>query len=1553
MLNKGIQKIINSFLSVLLALTCINVYTVTADDDTTAIAETPVATEAKDLDELDVNSTEEITEASEETIEEVEPTEEATVETEEAETVETQQEETVAEEPQQVEVTQEESSEQALDLNSLTTDELFAYIMSIDADALDALYDEYANLDELMANFSDEQNAQLAEKFGNGEENIETAGSASFSPTIQNAEVVYFAYHTTSDTDNITFTPVTGSFTLNSYTTNSKPGYILFFVKGAANHLITNLGASGSDNIYPVDSSKSASDYTSIKQYPNLTKVIKAAEDLGYVGVFGYCREKGQNISDVVTFTVKGQSPNVTVTATSNKYSDVKPGDKIVFTVTVTPEIIGNISVDSVVINSATINGKTVEITDFDNNTYTGKISYTATKEDCESGNIELKVNATTKYICSVSSTGDGDEVYTYASIVKDAKTDCSIANQNQVKYKFVSSDANKQLDDEVNGYLPIDSSSYYNGETVKVKNPSKESVPVSNGVWHFDGWNFESKNMTDDGVTFIGTWTFEESDKYTVTYVVEGDAPTTYKGEIPATQEYYEGTTVTVADVLTTDEKNLSDGTRGTWTFTWDKTGSFELTENTTIKGTWTFKENKKASEAGYYLVLDNATWSNGQPEGTYQSSNANKYFYTNKFASGDSFNVTDKVPAADGYAFIGWFDKERNGQAATIREAGAEVTINYNSKDTYCLDALWATATAKGYTGTYDGQEHTITDEISFASGKNWDAKYGDDARNLITVNSTEYKTENSEWSTTKPTFKDAGTYTVYVKKSITVGEKTYTLETSAQVVINQKAITVTADNKEKTYGEADPTLSASVNGLVEGDSIDYSLSRESGENAGTYTINVAGQASQGNYTVTYKEGTLTIKASQEKITVTVTGNSDEVTYDGNLHTVEGYTVTGTEDTDIKLTAKSEALASGVNAGTYNMGLSEDSFTVESNNYSNIELVVVDGKLTIKASKYTVENPSDVTYNGESQKQSPVIKDGDKVLEEGKDYELKYSEDTTNAGTVTVTVIGKGNYEGCNSEVTYKINQKAITVTADNKEKTYGEADPTLSASVNGLVEGDSIDYSLSRESGENAGTYTINVAGQASQGNYTVTYKEGTLTIKASQEKITVTVTGNSDEVTYDGNLHTVEGYTVTGTEDTDIKLTAKSEALASGVNAGTYNMGLSEDSFTVESNNYSNIELVVVDGKLTIKASKYTVENPSDVTYNGESQKQSPVIKDGDKVLEEGKDYELKYSEDTTNAGTVTVTVIGKGNYEGTIETTYTINKATLNVTTNSATRSYNGEALTAEGKVTGLVNGETTTVKTTGSQTEVGSSVNTYELVWESAKASNYDVKEELGTLTVTESKEVTPTPTPTPDNNDGGNNNGGNDNSGNTDVVPTPSPAPVNPTPAPTPTVEPSDSEVTPSEVIPEEETNTVEPSTDTETIDDDATPENGSKKKAWALINLICAVASMLLGIALLFSKREKDDDEDDSNPNNVQMTTDEQDEESNPIRYRRWKVVAVIDAIISIVLFILTENITLPMVLVDKWTLLMFALTCVNIVSLILGRRFHDQDEKEEQAQ
>ena len=168
-------------------------------------------------------------------------------------------------------------------------------------------------------------------------------------------------------------------------------------------------------------------------------------------------------------------------------------------------------------------------------------------------------------------------------------------------------------------------------------------------------------------------------------------------------------------------------------------------------------------------------------------------------------------------------------------------------------------------------------------------------------------------------------------------------------------------------------------------------------------------------------------------------------------------------------------------------------------------------------------------------------------------------------------------------------------------------------------------------------------------------------------------------------------------------------------------------------------------IVPDGPDTPEDEKtgITVTAPEGSKYNGEKHKNKPTVTDTktDKVLVEGKDYELSYSKDVTNAGTVTVTVTGKGNYEESFEVTYKIIKRSVTLTSADATKTYDGKALTNTSisvSGDGFIEGEGAEYKVTGTQTQVGKSANSFEYkLNENTLASNYDITKVVGTLTVT------------------------------------------------------------------------------------------------------------------------------------------------------------------------------------------------------------------------
>ncbi|MCR5701329.1 MAG: hypothetical protein K6G76_04190 [Lachnospiraceae bacterium] len=75
--------------------------------------------------------------------------------------------------------------------------------------------------------------------------------------------------------------------------------------------------------------------------------------------------------------------------------------------------------------------------------------------------------------------------------------------------------------------------------------------------------------------------------------------------------------------------------------------------------------------------------------------------------------------------------------------------------------------------------------------------------------------------------------------------------------------------------------------------------------------------------------------------------------------------------------------------------------------------------------------------------------------------------------------------------------IEARPATITAEAKSKAFGEADPSLTAKVTGVLEGEKLNYTIAREKGENAGEYKITVT-LGENPNYNVTKTDAVFTI-----------------------------------------------------------------------------------------------------------------------------------------------------------------------------------------------------------------------------------------------------------------------------------------------------------------------------------------------------------------------------------------------------------------------------------------------------------------------
>ena len=219
------------------------------------------------------------------------------------------------------------------------------------------------------------------------------------------------------------------------------------------------------------------------------------------------------------------------------------------------------------------------------------------------------------------------------------------------------------------------------------------------------------------------------------------------------------------------------------------------------------------------------------------------------------------------------------------------------------------------------------------------------------------------------------------------------------------------------------------------------------------------------------------------------------------------------------------------------------------------------------------------------------------------------------------------------------------------------------------------------------------------------------------------------------------------------------------------------------------------------------------------------------------------------------------------------------------------------------------------------------------------------------TPTPAPTEESTPTPAPNPNPNP---------------ATPTPTPAaPVVPatvaTPTPKPTATPS---ATPSdnggkgdgnndgeigETINDNDT----PLANGEDIADNATPLAGLGTGAWALINLILTIVTTLLSILLLIGyigKKKKALEDEDGN-----VVLDENGKEVMEYEKNKkglWRLISIIPALIAIIVFIFTEDMTLPMIFVDKWTILHVVIALVQVVVMVLCKKKKDENDEDENA-
>lgn len=396
-------------------------------------------------------------------------------------------------------------------------------------------------------------------------------------------------------------------------------------------------------------------------------------------------------------------------------------------------------------------------------------------------------------------------------------------------------------------------------------------------------------------------------------------------------------------------------------------------------------------------------------------------------------------------------------------------------------------------------------------------------------------------------------------------------------ADLSITKRAVEITADPKSKTYGDADPALTYQVSSgsLVFSDAFSGSLSRDPGQDVGTYAITQGSVALNSNYTLTYAGADLTI--TQRSITITADGKSKIY---GDSDPLLTYQITSGSLAFTDNFTGSLARVSGENVGTYAI----QQGTVALN--GNYDLSYVGADLTITFRPVTVSaDAQSKTYGEADPALTYQISSGSLAFTDHFAGALA-RDPGENVGSYAITqgtLVLNGNYTLSYIGATLTINKLAVTVTADGQTKVYGDADPALTyAFTPALVSGDSFSGSLTRDAGEDVGTHAITQGTLALSSNYDVTYVGANLTITKRPVEITADpqtkVYGNPDPaLTYQitsGNV--VNGDTFSG-----------SLFRVLGENVGSY--GILQGTVTLS----PNYQLSFISGELAITARPITV------------------------------------------------------------------------------------------------------------------------------------------------------------------------------------------------------------------------------------------------------------------------------------------------------------------------------------------------------------------------
>ncbi|MEO6498614.1 MAG: MBG domain-containing protein [Chitinophagaceae bacterium] len=670
---------------------------------------------------------------------------------------------------------------------------------------------------------------------------------------------------------------------------------------------------------------------------------------------------------------------------------------------------------------------------------------------------------------------------------------------------------------------------------------------------------NSETSSVVTGTVTYSGTAAAAvNAGTYTITPVVTGLSATNYSFTVAGGSLQINKAVLTVtADART---KTYTGTVYSPFTSTY--TGFAGSDNSGVVSGTITYAGGAAATavNVGSYTITPTVT---GLSSTNYTFTPANGILQINKAVL--TVTADAKSKTYDGSGFSGFtntitgYVNSENGSvvSGTVGYSGPALTALNAGSYTIIPDLSGLSATNYSFTpvnGTLQINKVAINvtaDAKSKAYNGSVFAPFTATYSGFVNSETPSVVTGSITHTGTAISAVNAGTYTITpVVTGLSATNYSFT-PVNGSLQINKVGLTVTADPKAKTYtGTVYSPFTATYSGFVNSETsavvagtTTYTGPAASAVNFGSYTITpVVSGLSATNYTFTPVNGTLQIN----KVDLTIIADSKTKTYTGTVYapfttTISGFVNSETSAVVSVTVSYAGTAVAAVDAGDYTVTPVVTSFSA-----TNYTFTPVNGTLQINKAGLTVTaDPKNKIYDGTVFSAFTSSITGYVNTEDGSVVSgiVGYSGPATSAvnfGSYTIapdiSSLAAANYTFIPVNDILQINKASLTVTADNKNKTYdGAPFSGFTATIAGYVNSEnasvvsgSATYSGSAVAAVNSGTYAIMpVVTGLSAANYSFTPADGSLQIN----KVSLLVTATNVTVNYQDAVPLLT-YTIAG-------------------------------------------------------------------------------------------------------------------------------------------------------------------------------------------------------------------------------------------------------------------------------------------------------------------------------------------------------------------------------------------------------------------------------------